>query len=125
MLICLLQPLATEQSLGVPFPCLGKVPETFQWQIPHSLKPAEERALGIQQGQWRSKSMSREIRNGGSSNGGLRPLSQAHAQSSAIVRILAFCALSSKNFRRKNDDKCRQPRTIEDKYPKPPFESPH
>ena len=50
MLICLLLPLATEQSLGVPSHCLEKFPGTFQWQIPHSLTLAKSRHLEFNKG---------------------------------------------------------------------------
>ena len=59
MLSCLLQPLATEQSLGlwVFFHriVLERFPETFQWQIPHSLTLAEEWRLEFNKGSGEAK----------------------------------------------------------------------
>ena len=50
---------------------------------------------------------------------GLRPLPATRAHF-----LWPFGPFCKGNFRRKNDDACGQLWTIEDKYPKPPFESP-
>ena len=41
------------------------------------------------------------------------------------MHICGLLGAFVKGFSLQNDDNCRQVRTIEDKYPKPPFESPH
>ena len=46
-------------------------------------------------------------------------------QSFAIVHIRGLLGPSVKGISSQNDENCRQLWTIEDKYPKPPFENPH